>query len=826
MKIGTRIVLLVGLASILLALSSIASFLFTRDILTDSVLERLVSIGNGEIFKIEEYLAGQERNLRSIAGNPLTSTAAGEFQAGFALAPQEADFLGLPTGPEVRAELSDWYEAEFAPRVIGGLGRRVEAALPATGPGQILQSRYLSGNPNPVGSKDLLIDSGAGLTYDEVHARYHEYFRLLQQEYGLYDLFLVNAANGTIIYSVFKEIDFGTSLRFGPQRSSGIATVYEQLTRREEDAIVFLDFDPYEPSYLSPAAFMGTWVPGADVLLIIQFPFEDFNRLMSFGGAWEENGLGQSGEAFLIGQDRRFRSDPRAYLQDNAEGVQRILAGASEDDPVERASGSGTLIGGITAISQELYELADALPRGTSQSVRIPDAELFGERVVMSLRPFPVYGHLYTAVTAVERTEALADVRATATRSLVSSGVALGMLLLFGILLARSITRRLGVASRAFAEIAEGSGDLTQRVNIQSRDEVGQLAAGFNSFAEELNSLIGGAKQHVQRSNALSADLSSNSEQSSSAAEEIAANASSATRQVDELQTAVSEGSSAIEEITAQVVSLTQQIEKQRVAAEHAASALTSLRSDIQAAAGEGRERLGDSRTLAKQTKEGRSQVDRTRAAMQRVGGSVDTLTEFVQVIEGIAENTNLLALNAEIEAAHAGDAGRGFSVVAAEIRGLAASAAENAAAIRGDLETIVESVGEAGEASVAVELSFQQIAGSVGLVTDSFESIGNRLEAMDHEADDIDQATSELSTLSTEVAAGSREMATGADIITTAIRRIQQASDIAGQAIAEIAAGTAQLSEAAVQVRDLGAESREAVSELAKDLSRFRTSE
>ncbi len=826
MKIGTRIVLLVGLASILLALASFASFLFTRDILTDSVLERLVSTGNGEIFKIKEYLTGQEQNLRSIAGSPLTANAVREFQDAFEAAREEADRLGVPDGPALRAELSAWYEAEFAPRVIGGLDRRVESALPATGPGLVLQSRYLSGNPNPVGSKDLLPDSGAGLSYDRIHATYHQYFRQLQQEYGLYDLFLVNAANGAIIYSVFKEIDFATSLRFGPQRGSSIATVYEQLTRREEDAIVFRDYVPYEPSYLVPAAFMGTWVPGTDALLIVQFPVEDFNRLMSFGGAWGENGLGQTGEAFLIGQDRRFRSDPRAYLEQDEQGIQQILAGAAEGDPVERAIASGTLIGGITAISEELYEMAEALPRGTSQSVRIPEAELFGKRVVMSLRPFPVYGHLYTAVTAVDRDEALADVRTTGIRSLVSSGVALGVLLLFGILLARSVTSRLRVATLAFAEIAEGSGDLTQRINIQSRDEVGQLAAGFNSFAQELNRLIGGAKHHVQRSDALSADLSSNSEESSSAAEEIAANATSATRQVDELQTAVSEGSSAIEEITAQVVSLTQQIEKQRDAAEHAASALTSLRADIQAAAGEGRERVGDSRLLAEQTTEGRSQVERARGAMKRVGGSVDTLTEFVEVIERIAENTNLLALNAEIEAAHAGDAGRGFSVVAAEIRTLAASAAENASAIRTDLEAIVHSVQESRSASVAVEHSFQQISGSVGLVTESFERIGQRLEAMDREADDIDRATSELSTLSTEVAAGSREMATGADIITSAIRRIQQASDIAGQAIAEIAAGTAQLSEAAVQVRDLGAESREAVSELASDLSRFRTSE
>lgn len=826
MKIGTRIVIVLGLASALLALSSVVSFLFARDILLDSVLERLVSIGNGQIFKIDEYLTAQERNLRAIAGNPLTVLAAAEFGEAFQAAREEADQLGLPGSAELRAELAAWYEAEFAPRVIGGLDRQIQSALPATGSGQVLQSRYLSANPNPVGSKDELLDSGAGLSYDRIHRRYHEYFRLLQREYGLYDLFLVDAETGGIVYSVFKEIDFATSTRFGPQRQSGIATVYEQLARREEGAIIFRDFTPYEPSYLNPAAFMGTWLPGGQAMLIIQFPFDDFNRLMSFGGAWEQNGLQQSGEAFLIGQDRRFRSDPRAFLSGDEAGTRQVLSTAAADDPVSRASASGTLIGSVTAVSEELYAVARALPMGTDQSARVADAELFGRRVVLALRPFPVYGVLYTAVTAVDRDEALADVRATGVGSLISSGIALVVLLSTGFLLARSITRRLSAATRAFSEVSQGSGDLTQRINIQSRDEVGQLASGFNAFAEELNRLIGGAKHHVQRSNALSQDLLSNSEESSSAAEEIAANASSATRQVDDLRSAVSEGSSAIEQITAQVVSLTGQIEKQGDAAAHSARALRALREDIEAAAAEGRERASDSKALADNTRTGRSQVDRARVAMQRVGGTVDTLNQFVAVIEAIAENTNLLALNAEIEAAHAGDAGRGFSVVAAEIRNLAASTAENSAAIREDLQDMVGSVEEAGSASLAVEESFQRIAESVTLVTDSFGSIGKRLDAMDREVDDIDRSTTELSTLSTEVAAGSREMATGAQIITNAIRRIQQASEIAGQAIAEIAAGTAQLSEAAIQVRDLGAESREAVSELAADLGRFRTTE
>ena len=171
-----------------------------------------------------------------------------------------------------------------------------------------LQSAYITRNKYPVGEKDKELNSRRLPTiYDSFHQAIHPYLQKAQQEFGLYDVFLVSLS-GDVVYSVFKEIDFGTSLKTGPFKDSGLAQSYQQgLT---SDGVTFTDFSLYAPSYQAPAGFLSSPVyrKGKRIgVVIAQFPIDALNTIMT-----QRVGLGESGETYLIGDDGKMRSD--SYL--------------------------------------------------------------------------------------------------------------------------------------------------------------------------------------------------------------------------------------------------------------------------------------------------------------------------------------------------------------------------------------------------------------------------------------------------------------------------------------------------------------------------------
>lgn len=304
------------------------------------------------------------------------------------------------------------------------------------------------------------------------------------------------------------------------------------------------------------------------------------------------------------------------------------------------------------------------------------------------------------------------DSRANAAfwRALTVALVVAGITLLFTVLVVRGITGPLGVALNRMIDIAEGEGDLTQRIDSQSTDEIGQLCDAINAFIEKIHDIIGNVKTST-------IGLSEASNQVSSAAQNLSSGASEQAANVEETSSSLEQMSSTVNQ-----------------------NAENSKQTETMAV------------TAANQAEEGGKQVAQTVAAMKDIA-------EKIAIIEDIAYMTNLLALNAAIEAARAGDHGRGFAVVASEVRKLAVRSETAAGEISSLAKNSVAVAEGAGKLLEEIVPSIQKTAELVQEISASSEEQAGGINEVNGTMIQMDTVTQNNAALAEELSATSEEM-------------------------------------------------------------------
>jgi len=290
---------------------------------------------------------------------------------------------------ELRRELEAHYRKHFLPQLQangGGQGRSAADYLASlSGNSLALQFKYIVENPNPVGAKDDLMVSPGFQIYNKVHEQWHSSFKDFLDRFGYYDIFLIDDETGHILYSVFKEVDFATSLKDGPYANSGLAAAFRQaLSDDENTSPRFIDFAKYAPSYDAPAGFIATPVysGGERVgVLAFQFPIDRLNNIML-----ERDGMGETGETYLVGEDGLMRSD--SYLNPEERSVAASFANP-ETGSVKTAAVQQALAGNSGEAVIENYR---------------------GQPVFSAFRAITVGGLNWALLAEVDQGEALAPV--------------------------------------------------------------------------------------------------------------------------------------------------------------------------------------------------------------------------------------------------------------------------------------------------------------------------------------------------------------------------------------------------------------------------------
>ena len=322
-------------------------------------------------------------------------------------------------------------------------------------PGGYLQQHYIDGNSYPLGQKDRLDAAKDGSEWSKVHARFHAYFRDLKDLRGFYDIFLFDA-QGDLVYTVFKERDFGTNVMTGPYAQSGLGQVFRDAKAQADGKVVFADFSRYAPSNGAPAAFLAARVNGPDGafegVIAVQMPIDRFEAL-----AADRSGLGKTGHVVLIGPDGRLRNA-------GVEGVEGNIL-----DPVTMTPSIKAALDGKSGVRVDATSPDSGLP------------------VAVAYAPVNVLGQTWALLAEQGRAEFMAEADNLRNRGFLIMAAAVVAAMLAGVLMARQIVRPLLNVSAAMDRIS--SKDYDFEVPFRKRsDETGDIARNLEAFRAKLQS--------------------------------------------------------------------------------------------------------------------------------------------------------------------------------------------------------------------------------------------------------------------------------------------------------------------------------------------------
>jgi signal transduction histidine kinase/DNA-binding response OmpR family regulator len=389
---------------------------------------------------------------------------------------------------KMESSVKSYYRNEFLSRLNKNFDRAkpVSDYWPNGKESIILQYYYLSNNPHPIGEKHNLDDAKDGSEYSRLHSIHHPIIRNYLEKFGFYDIFLVDPDTGNIFYTVFKETDFTTDLIKGPYSNTNIATAFKKAVAAgragNRDFVALEDFEPYDPSYHAPASFIASPVITKNgefvAVLLFQMPVDKINSVMTGNECWKDEGLGESGETYLIGSDYTMRSISRFYIQKKKSMFETLNRLGWNKSLLEQMDLVGTTIG----LMKVQTEASTSALNGVVDTKIIEDYR--GVPVLSSFKKLKIEGLEYAILSEIDKAEAFAPVNQLKS-SIIIIGLCLAILaVLCGFLFAKSISKPISKLKAAADKIA--GGNLNIKIDIESKDEIGSLANSFGMMAESL----------------------------------------------------------------------------------------------------------------------------------------------------------------------------------------------------------------------------------------------------------------------------------------------------------------------------------------------------
>jgi methyl-accepting chemotaxis protein len=439
-----------------------------------------------------------------------------------------------------------------------------------------------------------------------------------------------------------------------------------------------------------------------------------------------------------------------------------------------------------------------------------------------------VHDSLIASVDTIEEQFKLIDheisaARTRALRILALSVVSIVIItVLLALLFAGNIARSIIAIERNIAVLKEG--DLTQRSKITTRDEIGTLAGNLNLFLDMLTTSFLRIKE-VSKANIDAKDkLVEAGAEATSATTQIQANAVSIENQIETLDARIMESTGSIGKIGASITELNMQVESQNAMVEEATASVTEMLSSLESMSRITEKNRTSADELVSEAERGRRVFAAAFGKIGEIPKSIGTIREMAGVIQDIASQTNLLAMNAAIEAAHAGEAGRGFAVVADEIRKLSEASTKSSHDISESIKMIVKTIDEASVANVETTQAFAVIDTKIREVSRSITVLYSSISEIRIGSEQILSAMVDLQERSLRVKEGSRTMDEGSIAIKSLMNDLGRISSEVTSNISEITAGLRDIGTSIRKVagfsENVGAES----AKLDEAVNSFRT--
>jgi methyl-accepting chemotaxis protein len=417
--------------------------------------------------------------------------------------------------------------------------------------------------------------------------------------------------------------------------------------------------------------------------------------------------------------------------------------------------------------------------------------------------------------------DSAAKMQKTIARTMASVIVgALLVCVVIAVLIIRSITKPLGSLVASVARIGEG--DLRDLTGIQGSDELGRIAASVDGLVNALRILVGTVKKRLTLLEESGQGLSSMMSQTGAAVVQINSSISNTGNQLREQSAAVEEVSASIEELARSVDALGSMIANQSSVITQSSAAVEEIIANVESVASNAQTAGSAAESLVNEGKDGKARIDQVGEAVAAIVRYSENLGEAAVLITEIAERTNLLAMNAAIEAAHAGDSGRGFAVVADEIRKLAEQSTSQAKDISVDLGRVSESIEAVRAASGKAVESFASILEKSAALGDEVHSIGRSMAEQREGGKQVLEGLGRLRDITREIERGSGEMATGNASILDQIQRLTSVNTAVVRNNEEMSSGTAEINQAVAGTIDLSSKTADHIADVKSSMDKF----
>lgn len=375
----------------------------------------------------------------------------------------------------------------------------------------------------------------------------------------------------------------------------------------------------------------------------------------------------------------------------------------------------------------------------------------------------------------------------------------------------------------ALKNIAQGEGDLTVRLPVHGNDEVTDLSEYFNETIAKIGASIQIVGTNAATMEEVGNELASNMTETASAVHEISANIDGVKQQTMTQAASVTETAATIEEIVRTIKQLNNSIETQATSVAQSSASVEEMVANI-TSIGKTLDKTDDViKMLTAATGDGKATLVTSNTVTQKIAEESGSLLEASSVIQHIASQTNLLAMNAAIEAAHAGESGKGFAVVADEIRKLAEESSVQGKNITITLKTLSGEIETLSASSKTVEEKFNTIFNLAEQVKNMSNRLTEAMREQENGSREVLTAIKNINMVTTEVQAGSEEMLKGGEGVTTEMRKLDDLTRVITESMNEMASGAIQINNAVQEVNEITQRNKHSIESLATEVSKFK---